>query len=199
GLTAPAGPCDPGYYCISGSETPAPNAPGSPTTSSVVGSICPAGGYCVEGSTYPAPCPQGTFNTVEGRSSPDECVDCTPGYYCEGTNNPSVSGERPCWAGYYCDGGAKNAVQHRTPAGTYTIAGSEAPIPCPKGTYNLETGQPSCIGAPAGYYAPELGTVNLTVCAAGTYCPGNSSYPELCPAGTYNTQVGRTNITDCLP
>jgi len=45
-LTAPIGPCDPGYYC-----------PYSADTATYL--VCTVGNYCEEGSDQPTPCPQG--------------------------------------------------------------------------------------------------------------------------------------------
>ncbi len=45
GLDSPAGLCDPGYYCLEGSYTSAPNAPGSPLSieDTDIGGLCPGG------------------------------------------------------------------------------------------------------------------------------------------------------------
>lgn len=55
-LTAPTGNCDPGYYCTSGVDTPAPS--GSHTG---VGGVCPVGHYCLESTTNPEPCEAGKY------------------------------------------------------------------------------------------------------------------------------------------
>ena len=95
GLAAPDGLCDPGYYCGSGTTSPAP-----PTRRLAASAgVCPAGGYCEQGSKYPTRCPPGTFSTVAGISLASQCLTCTDGSYCIGTIDPSTSGL--CTAGYY--------------------------------------------------------------------------------------------------
>lgn len=62
--------------------------------------------------------------------------------------------------------------------------GSGAPIPCPNGTSSSSFylyGADQCIGCPAGFYCPDVGTNNATVlCTEGFYCPGKDSFPSLC-------------------
>ena len=190
GLTHPTGLCDPGYYCISRAFTSAP--PGLPT-----GGLCPKGGFCPVGSSYPTACAEGTFNNFTGGSSQQDCIDCTPGYYCSGSNLPYPSG--PCSAGYYCTGGAKLPTQFRTPAGHFTGPGASAPGECLLGTFNPAVGQGECQSCLVGNYCPQRAMITYLPCPAGSFCPGNSIVPESCPAGTYQPEQRRHNITDCLP
>ena len=190
GLTHPTGLCDPGYYCISRAFTSAP--PGLPT-----GGLCPKGGYCPVGSSYPTACAEGTFNNFTGGSSQQDCIDCTPGYYCSGSNLPYPTG--PCSAGYYCTGKAKLPTQFRTPAGHYTGPGASAPVECPLGTFNPSVGQGECQPCLVGNYCPERAMVTYSACPTGSFCPAGTIVPESCPAGTYQPETRRQNITDCLP
>ena len=189
GLTHPTGLCDPGYYCISRAFTSAP--PGLPT-----GGLCPKGGYCPVGSSYPTACAEGTFNNFTGGSSQQDCIDCTPGYYCSGSNLPYPTG--PCSAGYYCTGRAKLPTQFRTPAGHYTGPGSSAPSECPLGTFNPAVGQGECQPCILGNYCPQRAMITYLPCPEGSFCPAGSIVPESCPAGTYQPELRRQNITDCL-
>ena len=56
-------------------------------------SPCPAGHYCPLGtaSEYENPCPRGTFFNSTRAESLDDCLACTPGYYCDidGLENPT--------------------------------------------------------------------------------------------------------------
>lgn len=64
--------CPSGFYCELGSVTP---------------EICPPGYWCEAGSTsaYLNPCPEGTFNNLTQRTTRDDCLDCTPGQFCNST------------------------------------------------------------------------------------------------------------------
>ena len=189
GLAHPTGLCDPGYYCIGSAFTSAP--PGLPT-----GGLCPKGGYCPPGSSYPTACAEGTFNNFTGGSTQADCVACTPGYYCSGSNLPYPTG--PCSAGYYCTGGASLPTQFRTPAGHYSLAGAPAPEECPLGTFNPSPAQGSCTACIAGFYCPTRAMVTYLSCPPGSYCPAASVLPRSCPAGTYQPDTRRQNITNCV-
>ncbi len=52
----------------------------------VPGHYCPA-------ATLPQPCPAGTFNNGTGLVTIDECIDCIPGHYCQGTGNIVPTGK----------------------------------------------------------------------------------------------------------
>ena len=70
------------------------------------------------GSSKPHACPAGTFNNHTGGETAADCVDCLPGYYCSGSNQPEPSGL--CAAGYYCDGGAVTKFQKACGEGSYS-------------------------------------------------------------------------------
>ena len=70
GLTAPSGPCSPGYYCSASATTQVPNDGG------VTGDPCTIGHYCPEGTAVPVPCAHGTYMNETGYES---CWNCTPG------------------------------------------------------------------------------------------------------------------------
>jgi hypothetical protein len=190
GLSHPTGLCDPGYYCISRAFTSAP--PGLPT-----GGLCPKGGYCPPGSSFPTACAEGTFNNNTGGSTQQDCVACTPGYYCSGSNLPFPSG--PCSAGYYCTGGAALPTQFRTPAGHYTLPGSPAPSECPLGTFNPSPAQGSCLACIIGYYCPNRAMINYLPCPPGGYCPAASVSPKACVIGTFQPEMRRQNVSNCVP
>lgn len=97
------GICPPGFHCPSGSPLPKPCLPGTYNNASGQATCldCPAGFYCSGNTTTPVECPsgyycpqntkyandnacpEGTFNSLTGRSAPGDCVDCTAGYYCD--------------------------------------------------------------------------------------------------------------------
>ena len=104
--------CESGYYC--------PNS--GMTTYSLY--VCKAGHYCPLKTINPLRCPAGKFSPATGNISPDDCIPCSTGYYCESDGLSSVTG--PCDAGYYCTLGATTKIQ-----ATLTLEGG----PCPKGHY----------------------------------------------------------------
>eukprot|EP00163_Fabomonas_tropica_P011852 TRINITY_DN227_c0_g2_i1.p1 TRINITY_DN227_c0_g2~~TRINITY_DN227_c0_g2_i1.p1 ORF type:complete len:7500 (+),score=2428.07 TRINITY_DN227_c0_g2_i1:177-22676(+) len=194
GLPNPRGPCDPGYYCSGRAFTSAP--PGPPT-----GGLCPPGGYCPVGSSVPTACSPGTFNNFTGGRTQLDCSFCTPGFYCAGSNNPFPTG--PCDAGFYCTLSAQDPTGTGaggiTPAGTYTVPGSPAPIPCEPGTYAPTVGSKNkCRDCIPKFHCPFPGATNQTVCPAGSYCPLGTASAIKCPTGTYSNQIGQDNITACL-
>ena len=67
---------------------------------------CPTGSYCPNGTMFATQylCPAGTFNNKTSQSSQNSCVQCLPGYYCEGEGLNEPSGV--CDPGFYCAGGA---------------------------------------------------------------------------------------------
>ena len=99
GLAEAINLCDPGFYCLIGSNTTQPVDGSS-------GDVCPAGYYCPEGTgNYQvSPCPQGSYNNVTGLTHADNCTLCDPGLVCSvaGLTSP----DDVCDVGYYCRGGA---------------------------------------------------------------------------------------------
>ena len=65
-LTVTSGPCDQGYFCVSGVDRPNPvmidntQCP-TGTVHPIIGDICPMGHFCVEGAAFPEACPAGTY------------------------------------------------------------------------------------------------------------------------------------------
>jgi hypothetical protein len=222
GLTAPRGPCDPGYYCLEGSSTPAPIDPDDPLSGKPIptGGMCPSGGYCPIGSSKPTSCPEGTFNNVTGAFDATFCIACLPvsgdsswclcyvcvvprfdallptqGYYCQGSSNPFPTAR--CDDGHYCTGGSSVPTQFMTPAGFYSLSGDSSPRPCPPGTYQTARGQAGCLSCEAKYFCPNQSTVVLSPCSPGGFCPPGSSAPVPCPAGTFSSDVGQCK--PCTP
>ena len=178
------GSCQAGYYCISASTTPTP-------TDGTTGDKCLEHFYCEEGTSSPVQCSAGKYIPYTGASSESECLDCMPGYYCDGTD-PKVCGE-----GYYCSGG--DAIEtDECERGYYCPEGSAEQIKCAAGTYQPETGQGSCSNCAAGYYCLE-GAYQMVSCPKGYYCPLNTAYGEQypCDVGKYNNLLGQTSSSAC--
>lgn len=74
-------------------------------------------------------------------------------------------------------------------SGSYCIAHSTSPAPCPAGTYNANLGgnsSASCINCQPGSYGTSGSQSTATctnTCTAGNYCPAGSTSPTPCPAG----------------
>lgn len=61
-------------------------------------------------------------------------AQCAPGYYCPGGQESSTPSGLECFAGHYCP------------------QGSNYPIMCDNGTYQVNPGQDGCLTCPAGYF-----------------------------------------------
>ena len=82
------------------------------------GNECQSGYYCPKGTQLPIACPDGKFSPRAAQSE-DDCSDCKAGFYC--VRYVASSAMIECPPGYYCP------------------AGVNEPLPCPKGTYNINT------------------------------------------------------------
>ena len=76
GNVVPTGPCDAGYYCISGQDTPTPDMYN-----------CSQGHYCPEGSHEELRCPSGTYQDETAQGA---CKPCPAGYFCNNMLDPVV-------------------------------------------------------------------------------------------------------------
>ncbi len=200
--TVVSGSCNAGYFCEEGSDTATPESGFKGTAGP-----CPAGSYCLANSGSPTPCPSGTYSNTTHLTQASDCIPCPPGMYCETPGLTEPSGE--CWEGFYCFGGAvlpNNPTEDITggpcPAGHFCPNNTGIPIVCPAGSYNILTGQATCIMCPAEYYCPENTTdYNLNPCPVGHICPPGTAtdteYP--CPKGYYKGVTGGSSEADCTP
>ena len=211
GLSAPSGPCSPGYFCMKSARRSNPDQ--LPDAG-----LCPEGRYCPSGTSDPVACPEGSHANVTGLASAEECFSCPPGMYCErpGLANPSGL----CSGGYFCDVNATRAAWLPCIAGHYCPIGSGVSTPCPRGTYYPSIRASSvdeCLPCTSGSYCGSAGLSRPSGpcdpgyhcppgqssprppnfnCSAGYHCPGNTSDPLLCPNGTY---TDRTHASSCSP
>ncbi|GBG24881.1 Sushi, von Willebrand factor type A, EGF and pentraxin domain-containing protein 1 [Hondaea fermentalgiana] len=209
GLTQPTDLCDEGYYCMEGSYTSTPNAAGTNWTYELgdelesalvfadIGDICPPGYFCPRGSAMPIACDPGTFNSVEGATSSDACLDCTPGHYCAGAGNAVPTGL--CEPGYVCPGRSEDPTDEIALPGTFAPEGSAAASNCAHGTFNSEFGKANCTLCYPGFYCPETGLESPEECPEGMYCPEASISPSRCPEGTYSNSTQLGAASQCTP
>ena len=228
GLTEPAGVCDAGYLCVSGSS--------SPTPQDVINSPCPVGFYCTQGATHPVPCPVGTMapfdeyhysefyqnvtllsvciersvstnesvilTPIAGLSTVEQCIPCIGGYYCQFPNTSIPTG--PCNAGYYCPHNASislpDPVEFQCPVGHHCPTASSSPTLCSSGTFSDIVAAEECEPCPEGHFC-SAGTVTPEQCPPRHYCPAGSAEPVFCPNGTYtlNDTVGLASAEQCSP
>mgnify|MGYP001292563818 FL=1 len=79
------------------------------------------------------------------------------------------------------------------------MSGQDFQIPCPVGTYQPNSGSPTCLDAPPGYY------VNSNASNSATPCPPGSQQPLAGQTGCigidagHYTQSGTSNQTPCVP
>ena len=135
---------------------------------------CPTGFYCTEGTKLPTACPDGKYS-LRGAESEDNCTDCREGYYC--VRYTTSSAMVICPKGYYCPYGV------------------DAPIPCPKGTFNnaeKKTSSDFCNDCPAGTACDVTGISDYKrkLCPPGYYCERGSFSPAACPPGSFRPLMG---------
>lgn len=135
--TTPTGPCAAGWYCAGRATNATPLAvPEYPENGP-----CPAGYYCLHGTKAPTACPPGTFRNTTGARSESECLDCSPGSFCEGYGNSFVTG--PCSPGYYCPQGSRANVSKPSaflcPKAHFCPGGSADPKECEPGRWKEKT------------------------------------------------------------
>ncbi|KAM9734328.1 uncharacterized protein ACNS7B_016072 [Menidia menidia] len=238
GLVEPTGLCAAGFLCMIGAKVPNPtdNKTGSlcprgmfcqqglQTGDCQAGfycgwgsrranqTLCPAGFFCPSGTPDPIPCPAGTFSPETGNIHQDNCIPCTPGYYCqdEGTFRPSV-----CPVGHFCPAGQILGFKFPCPPGTVQsqlgASSADACHPCPVGMFCSRSGLSQPSGhCQAGYFCPAGSTSpnsteiqgNLArthLCPSGYYCPSGTGYPLPCPVGSLSMFQGLRIIEECPP
>ena len=84
-----SGDCEPGFFCVSGVNTPRPSQ-----NFSGIGGVCPPGAYCPVETSEPIGCPNGTFSNVSQLESVDKCTPCSDGHYCEQSNLTEPTGRQ---------------------------------------------------------------------------------------------------------
>lgn len=171
----------------------------------ITGDVCPVGYYCPEGTGISIRCEAGTFTDTEQN---EECLLCTPGYYCIHGSHPD-----PCPAGFYCPEGT-GYVWESCPSGTFSAATGLNSIgqctSCTGGFYCTDVNSTSVSGpCSAGYYCtlgsdsptPSLGVTKgvAGICPEGYYCPQQSDVALPCPAGYFNNRTGLTDASECQP
>ncbi|KPP71460.1 SCO-spondin-like [Scleropages formosus] len=190
-------PCPPRYYCpvsvkdFEGVTTPLP---------------CPAGHFCQTGLS---PCPKGTYSSVHGLSSADECLLCPEGYFCGSAGLVQPSGT--CSPGFLCLAGAQqpkptdNHTGSPCPRGAYCLLGVIAGMFCAHHGCAIPTGL-----CQAGYLCHSgASSPNATghtvqspgtdLCPPGHYCPAGTAYPMPCPPGSYSSSPGLKEVEQCQP
>jgi len=153
--------------------------------------ICEKGFWCSYGKKYQ--CPEGTYGTLIGSDTADECLPCKPGYYCPSYPGPPstnstifecgeqkycpLRSSKPLYIsiGYYGMGGLNESVmidQRICPPGHYCDRGIK--IACPEGTFGDSSGlsHHRCSG----------------FCPAGFYCEEGSTVPMECPYNTFSSR-----------
>ena len=84
-----SGDCEPGFFCVSGVNTPRPSQ-----NFSGIGGVCPPGAYCPVETSEPIGCPNGTFSNVSQLESVDQCTPCSDGHYCGESNLTEPTGRQ---------------------------------------------------------------------------------------------------------
>ncbi|EDV25654.1 uncharacterized protein TRIADDRAFT_55968 [Trichoplax adhaerens] len=243
--------CSAGHYCPNGTAVEKACLPGTYTTQTQAYEClaCPSGKYCVDG-LVPADCPEGffcpsntgynwkscptgTFSNQRGLLNDSQCESCTAGNYCDKLNATAPSGS--CDSGYFCKSGSDTKTPDGVtnkgnagicPPGSYCLASTSQPQPCPMGTYSNKsvlTHVDNCTLCSYGKYCGETGLTKPSgdcwggfycllgakypnnpnedstggPCPIGRYCFNGTSRPLGCAAGTYNNLTGQSDCTTC--
>ena len=184
GLTQPSGFCHAGFFCKIGAKRPDPRQGDN-------ADICPVGHFCINGTTTPEVCPPGTFSNRTGLQEVGDCMDCTPGTYCETPGLIKPTGF--CSSGYYCLARSTSNNSIPCPAGSFCVEGTYDPEGCPSGHYSSSPGlseSSQCTKCKPGYYCNSTGlTAPSGLCSPGFYCHEGQSIPTPsnyeCPIGHY--------------
>ena len=113
-----AGQCPGGFTC--GRATTQPK-------------LCPIAAFCPRGSSAALLCPAGTYSSMEGLSSPDQCIECPKGSAC------SVGSPIPT----FCN------------PGSFTeLPGQAICTSCVAGKFQESAGATQCVTCPAGDRPP---------------------------------------------
>ena len=161
GLTAVSGNVQAGYYCP-GSCIDQFGRSANTSDCSFDFRICPSVHYCPTSSAQPTPCPIGTYRSLTGATAISDCLDCTPGSFCNATGLSQPSGL--CKPGHYCKLGAINAAPVGNPTGDicsrghFCVQGSVQPVACAAGSYNDVYGAEQCKICPDRYFCPANST-----------------------------------------
>lgn len=137
----------------------------------------------------------------------NQCILCTPGYYCSngetrircprGTTAAGYGFTRcaQCPLGWHstCDGQETCVV---CPKGFYCSSPSQEPQPCPIGHYS-HYGAIQCTRCPTGYYTTFTNSSYCFQCPMGYACPDPTQCPQPCSAGTYQPNIMSVSCATC--
>ncbi|XP_065885986.1 uncharacterized protein [Dysidea avara] len=140
---------------------------------------CLAGYYCPGGTASAIPCAAGTFNDAERSVSSSDCRPCPDGSFSTtGSAYCSFNTSVTCALGSYptMSGGITTCVP--------CSQGSA----CPNGGITWE--------CPEGFYTPQSGAVNCTICPVGYRCPTTTDEPIKCDDDKYSF-MGEISCRDC--
>jgi len=158
------------------------------------------------GQTNQSPCPSGKYNPENGSTSEDDCRWADRGHYVNYSYGPGQFSQTPCPIGTYSPFDTATSLDTCLLAIPGTFAnqtGLEMLYICPKGTFQPESGQQSCIPADPGHRPQhdEEGWASSQVpCSPGQYQPLSGQFDCLnTDVGHFTNQTGSIAQTPCLP
>lgn len=146
---------------------------------------CPAGSYMQSVQKQCQLCPDGTYNSLSGKSDISACLTCPAGYWCGLGSTTYIK----CEAGTYAKAGAKAC--NNAPEGFITAIGGATEndlITCNNGSYS-KAGEKACSPTPAGFFCSSSGQLGSTMSSLGG-CQFSTLRP--CPSANYYCVEGNT-------
>eukprot|EP00937_MAST-01D_sp_MAST-1D-sp2_P000414 g414.t1 len=188
-----------GQYSVKGSTSCTDCAAGQ-YQQYIAGETCD---ICSQADAYQDEAGQVSCKTCDAghyRGSASSCIECPPGYRCDGQAKAGTGGDQSlesycedCVAGQYSVKGSTSCTD--CAAGQYQqyIAGETCDICSQADAYQDEAGQVSCKTCDAGHYRGSASS--CIECPPGYRCDGQAKYP--CSPGEYAAESRQQTCRSC--
>nr|XP_055052406.1 zonadhesin isoform X1 [Misgurnus anguillicaudatus] len=189
GSSQPSGFCAPGYYCVGGAHTSAPQAvPSQQTCFCDLTPVPQLQKYDLCMKKHNLTCSVHTRDAAEIWTALDlrpALDEAQSELYRESSQD--ITNACAGFKGDIC------------PIGSYCPVGSMLPQPCDAGSYCNQTGLHTPVGLCfAGFYCPTGSSdPNAVLCPSGHYCPRGTPLPLPCPQRTLRSSPGGSSVEDC--
>jgi hypothetical protein len=204
---ATGGPCNPGFVCTYGSNSPEPHHPDERR-------LLPWPALTTQyAQTSPSSLGANTADLVKALT--DEAarlgVGFSTSFQADGValsrlNSSQAANASACAAAL--NGTALPSIVrvypldppkgYACPPGTYCGIATTAPLACPPGTFANSSATSQCQACLAGYHCPGATSAPI-VCPRRYFCPAGTAEPVVCPGGSYGANSGLKAAAECSP